>query len=223
MTIPLQRLWQRYNFCSLGIFVFTGSLFIAMVIGYNAMSQEIINNGIIFDSRMTFAEATAGTKAPKKVIDALCLIDVSYYSFDGKLHLGQLIVHKTVRKDILDIFAWIEKTRFPVARAIPIVRYNWSDKASMADNNTSAFNYRFVQGTKRLSHHAFGRAVDINPCQNPVIYKDGRINPPGAVYRSDKAGAFSEASPIVQAFLSRRWQWGAHFKTVKDHHHFQKL
>jgi peptidoglycan LD-endopeptidase CwlK len=182
-----------------------------------------MNNEIVIDSQMTFVEALTGTTASPEVISALCILEVSYYSFDGKLHKGQLVLHKAVEKDIREIFRLIEAVRFPVAKVIPIVRYQWFDDASMADNNSSAFNYRFVQGTERLSHHALGRAVDINPCQNPVIYKDGRIDPPGAVYRSDKAGAFSEASPIVQAFLSRGWYWGAHFKTVKDHHHFQKL
>ena len=182
-----------------------------------------MHNEIVIDSRMIFAEALTGTTAPPEVISALRLLKVSYYSFDGKLHRGQLVLHKAVEEDIREIFRLIETARFPVAKVIPIVRYHWSDDASMAGNNSSAFNYRFVQGTERLSHHALGRAVDINPCQNPVIYKDGRINPPGAVYHSDKAGALSEASPIVQAFLSRGWQWGAHFKTVKDHHHFQKL
>ena len=182
-----------------------------------------MHNEIVIDSQMTFAEALTGTTAPPEVISALSLLEVSYYSFDGKLHRGQMVLHKAVEKDIREIFRLIEAVRFPVAKVIPIVRYQWFDDASMADNNSSAFNYRFVQATKRLSHHAFGRAIDINPCQNPVIYKDGRIDPPGAVYHSDEAGAFSEASPIVQAFLSRGWQWGAHFKTVKDHHHFQKL
>ena len=136
------------------------------------MSQDNHQSSIIIDSQMSFAEAIDGTKAPDHVIRELCLVDVLYYSFDGKLHQGQLVVHQSVRQEMEEIFALMRSERFPVARAIPIVRYGWSDNASMADNNTSAFNYRRVAGTRRLSRHATGHAVDINPIQNPVIYQE---------------------------------------------------
>ena len=176
----------------------------------------------VIDSAMTFEEAIAGTAAPHDVIDALCLISVRYHSFDGLLHQGQLVVHKALRQDVTDIFLLIEASGFPVARAIPIVRYGWSDDRSMADNNASAFNYRLVQGTYRLSRHAFGRAVDINPCQNPVIYESGPVSPEGSIYDTRKEGTFHETHPLVREFLSRGWQWGGHFKTLKDYHHFDK-
>ena len=181
-----------------------------------------MHDNIILDSRMTRAEALAGTKAPRSVIDALHLLEVSYFSFDGRLHRGQLLLHEAVERDVREIFRLIEAMRFPVAGVVPIVRYQWSDAASMAANNSSAFNYRPVAGSDRLSHHASGRAVDINPLQNPAVYRDGRIEPPGAVYDPSGPGAFSGASPIVRAFLIRGWQWGAGFEAVSDYHHFQK-
>ena len=39
----------------------------------------------------------------------------------------------------------------------------------MAADNTSAFNFRVVAGSGTLSQHAFGRAIDINPVENPWI------------------------------------------------------
>lgn len=174
------------------------------------------------DSRMTFAEAVAGSRAPESVIRELCLVGVSYFSFDGKLHRGQLVVHRSVRQDVEEIFAQIRHERFPIAGAVPIVRYNWSDNASMAANNTSAFNYRLVAGTRRLSRHATGHAVDINPRQNPVTYRNGRISPKGAVYRPGTEGTLSEDSPVVRAFIERGWRWGGHFESMVDAHHFQK-
>jgi peptidoglycan L-alanyl-D-glutamate endopeptidase CwlK len=176
----------------------------------------------VTDSRMTFEEAIAGTNAPRDVIDALSLIHVRYRAFDGHLHQGQLVIHKEVVTDVLEIFRFIEEIGFPVARAIPIVRYDWSDDLSMADNNTSAFNYRLVLGTDRLSRHAFGRAVDINPIQNPVIYAGGHTSPPGTTYDTEKEGALSETHPLVKEFLNLGWQWGGHFKTLKDYHHFDR-
>lgn len=176
----------------------------------------------VIDSRMSFAQAIYGSKAPEEVIKSLCLMDVAYFSFDGCLHQGQLLIHESIRKDILVVFSMIEELRYPVARVIPIAKYLWSDDASMADNNTSAFNYRFIAGTEKLSHHARGMAVDINPFKNPVVYPDHRVSPSGAVYDCKAAGALTEYHPIVRAFLERGWQWGGRFKDIKDYHHFEK-
>ena len=176
----------------------------------------------IIDSKMTFEEAIAGTKAPKDIIDSLCLIDVRYFAFDGRLHQGQLLVHGDVVKNVIEIFKLIERLKFPVARVFPIVRYDWSDDKSMAENNTSAFNYRFVMGTERFSHHAYGRAVDINPYLNPVIDESGRIDPPGATYLPDQPGTLFEAHPVVREFMNRGWRWGGKFSSSVDYHHFDK-
>lgn len=177
---------------------------------------------IIIDSDMTFEQAIKGTEATQDIIDSLCLLDVKYYSFDGKLHKGQLVINKNVRDDVEEIFNLILKIRFPVNKVVPIVKYGWSDDASMADNNTSAFCYRFVANTTRLSNHALGCAVDINPGKNPVIYSDGSMSPKGAVYNKKKPGTFSANHPVVKAFLSKGWRWGGNFITFKDYHHFDK-
>lgn len=181
-----------------------------------------MNPSPVIDSRLTFEEAIAGTTAPQDVIDALCLIDVRYRAFDGLLHQGQLVLHKAIMNDVLAIFRMIEISGFPVAKVLPIINYGWSDDRSMADNNSSAFNYRLVLGTDRLSRHAFGKAVDINPFRNPVIYNTGLISPEGAAYIPQKPGTLFETHPIVQEFLRLGWQWGGHFTDFKDYHHFDK-
>lgn len=177
----------------------------------------------VVDSDMTFEEAIAGTKAPQNVIDDLVLLNVEYYSFDERLHRGQLVVHKDVEEDVARIFDLIRKERFPVAKVVPIVAYDWSDDASMLDNNTSAFNYRFIAGTKRLSQHSFGRAVDINPFNNPVVYPSGKVSPDGAKYDPNAPGAFTEDSPIVKEFKRLGWRWGKYFTKYDDNHHFDKV
>ena len=176
----------------------------------------------IIDCEMSFHEAISGTKAPREIIDSLCLINVCHWSFDGQLHRGQIVLHREIEKDVLEIFKMIEQSKFPVARVHPIVKYGWSDDISMADNNTSAFNYRFVLGTERLSHHAYGRALDINPYLNPVIYENGRIDPPGARYDPGTGGTLSKSHFIVREFLNRGWRWGGNFRPSIDYHHFDK-
>lgn len=188
------------------------------------IEPNIIRAGekIIIDSEMTLEEAVAGTKAPKDVLDNIVLINVEYYSFDNKLHKGQIAAHKDLEKDIISLFQIIKAEKFPVGKAVPIVKYNWSDSASMEDNNTSAFNYRTIAGTDRLSNHALGKALDINPFKNPVVYKDGKTTPSKAVYKPGNPGVFSAAHKLVLEMKKMGWRWGGDFNSYKDNHHFDK-
>lgn len=202
---------------NIGKFVILSLIFVTITSFQTGSPQPII------DSNMSFGQAIHGTTAPKEVVDSLCLIDVRYYSLDGKLHQGQLVVHVSVREDVIEIFKLIEKTKFTVKKVIPIVAYQWSDNASMEDNNTSAFNYRNIAGTDRLSNHAFGMAVDINPEFNPVVYPNGETTPEGAFYKPARNGTFHENQEILKEFKKRGWRWGGNFNTYKDYHHFDKL
>jgi len=92
----------------------------------------------------------------------------------------------------------------------------------MADNNSHSFNFRVIAGTSKLSLHSFGRALDINPVQNPVIYPNGIIAPEGALYRPGNRGTFTVEHPIVREFIRRGWHWGGNFEQPKDYHHFEK-
>jgi hypothetical protein len=177
---------------------------------------------VIVDSSMSFSEAVEGSAAPEEIILQLSLVDVLYYSFDGRKHQGQMLVHREVEDDVYDLFNFIEKVLFPVGKAVPIVAYQWNDHRSMADNNSSSFNYRVIEGTATLSLHALGKAVDINPLQNPVVYPNGVIAPDGARYDPAARGTFTAEHPVVQEFLRRGWHWGGRFDPLKDYHHFEK-
>ena len=102
-----------------------------------------------------------------------------------------------------------------------MVEYNWSDDKSMRDNNTSSFNYRFLSGSKVLSMHASGLAIDINPKQNPYV-KNGSNSPAGSIYELDENGTICPDSEIVRAFKEKGWTWGGDWKSLKDYQHFQK-
>lgn len=184
--------------------------------------NTIAKDQIIIDSNMTFEQALEGTKAPEEVTGKLELINVEYWGFDGKLHLGQLVSHKDLSGDIKEAFELMKKEKFPVAKCIPIVKYGWDDNKSMADNNTSMFNYRFIAGTKRLSNHSWGRAIDINPFQNPAVYNNGKISPKGAKYTPGAKGTIDGGSKITKFFKSRGWDWGGDWNSLKDYQHFDK-
>jgi hypothetical protein len=185
----------------------------------NLVAQDA--SRIIIDCNYTFDEALKGIDIPKEIIRQLTIIDVEYYSFDDKLHRGQIITNKKAAKDLADIFDFIKSSRFPIAKVIPAVRYNWDDNASMNDNNTTAFNYRKVKGYKVLSAHSYGMAIDINPLQNPHI-KGKTVQPQKGKYDPKIRGTILRDSKLVNEFVKRGWQWGGRWRSSKDYQHFEK-
>jgi hypothetical protein len=182
----------------------------------------------IIDSEITLSEALRKF-APLKLKNRQRLVDVLYYSFDGKIHKGQVVIDYRLVSDIQQVFRTALDTRFPIKSVIPISHerfckngvYN-SDGQSMLSNNTSAFNYRQVTGGKKLSMHAYGYAIDINPVQNPYI-KGRVVLPEGAVYDPHRPGTLTSISPVVKIFKRLGWTWGGNWKSLKDYQHFEKV
>lgn len=202
----------------------THTLF-SLLIFLNAFTMNMLKSEnqheVIIDSNLTFEESVGGLEFPEEIKNNLKLVEVFYYSLDNKLHKGQIVIHKDVEKEIKEIFKQIEKSKFPVDKVIPICKYNWSDSASMADNNTSAFNYRIIKGTKKLSFHSYGIAIDINPFLNPWV-KGNEFDPPYAKYKPDEPGTLTGSSEVVKLFKDRGWQWGGDWKSYQDYQHFDK-
>ena len=159
-------------------------------------------------------------------LSALRLVRVSHHDFDGRVQLGELIVAAQIASEVVAIFERLFAARFPIASLQRIDRFEGSDDASMAANNSSAFNFRRVQGTDVLSHHALGLAIDINPCQNPWVRGD-RVDPPAARAYLDRQqlrpGMIVRPGPVLAAFGEYGWYWGGDFDGMSDYHHFSKL
>ena len=159
-------------------------------------------------------------------LDDLRAVVVRFWGFDGRAHDGgRLIVHADVAAGVRDAFRRLYEARFPIRRIEPVDAYGASDDRSMAANNTSAFNCRFATGSdRRWSEHAFGRAIDLNPVQNPWVPPGGPILPPaGAEYadRSDvRPGMVVEGDAVTAAFDAIGWGWGGRWSSVKDYQHF---
>lgn len=161
-----------------------------------------------------------------KVIGSLVAVDVAYRDFNNDVKVGTLIVNKSVDYEIQEIFREIYFSAFNIYQINPVSYFDGKDDISMKNNNSSAFNYRYIQGSKRLSNHSFGLALDINPVQNPFV-KKGRVYPEeGEKYLdrslSDK-GLITEGSSVVKIFKKYGWTWGGDWKTSKDYQHFEKI
>ncbi|GBU07476.1 hypothetical protein AwDysgo_08070 [Bacteroidales bacterium] len=189
-------------------------------------AANTIASSPIIDSAMSLEQALDGSAAPESITSQLILLDVLYYSFDGLLHQGQLLINKQIKDDIIAVFDTIRQNKFPIARAIPIAHYQWNDNLSMAANNSSSFCYRTIEGTNRLSHHASGNAIDINPLLNPLVwkepYQDRPNQPQGAIYDINIEGTLHAQHIVVRELQKRGFLWGRNFQRYYDNHHFQK-
>jgi hypothetical protein len=153
----------------------------------------------------------------------LRLLKLSYYRFDGRTRVGRLIVHADVAREMVDVFRTLYRARFPIRRMVPVDAYGASDFRSIEADNTSAFNCRFVDGTTRWSEHAYGRAIDVNPIENPYV-SGGRTSHPASVPYVDRSrrrpGMAYEGGVLVRAFDAIGWGWGGRWTSVKDYQHF---
>ena len=146
-------------------------------------------------------------------------------SFSGEMEWGDLVVHKEAVSSLKAIFRTMLLEGFPLEKMRLIEEYDGSDERSAADNNTSAFNCRNITGkSDRWSRHAYGRAIDINPVQNPYIKGELLVPEAGAAYRDRskrRAGMILRPGPVYRAFKKRGWRWGGDWRSLKDYQHFE--
>ena len=159
-------------------------------------------------------------------IDDLRIIEMNHWGFDGTVHDdGRLMVHEDVADDVVAAFGEIYAARFPIRRMELIEEYGASDDASMEADNTSAFNCRPITGTTdRFSIHSYGKAIDINPVENPYVRGDTVLPPAGAEYvdREDvRPGMILKNDAVVKAFKNRGFIWGGDWNSLKDYQHLE--
>lgn len=159
-------------------------------------------------------------------LDDLRVVRLRHYGFSGKVGVGRVVVHRVAAADILEVFRRLYAARFPIRKMRPIERYGGSDHASIEDDNTSAFNCRRVTGGTGWSEHAYGRAIDVNPIENP--YVSG--SPPSTSH--PKSEPYLRRSPyrkgmavhgrvLVRAFEGAGWGWGGRWQGgIRDYQHF---
>jgi hypothetical protein len=161
--------------------------------------------------------------------ESLKYVRVLYYGFDSETHIGELIVNKEIAADITDVFMELYHINYPIENMVLVDEYEADDNASMAANNTSAFNYRTVPGSSHLSNHALGLAIDINPLYNPyVTTKDDKITilpKEGTLYADrslDCPYYIKKEDDCYKIFKEHGFTWGGSWKSSQDYQHFEK-
>jgi len=156
---------------------------------------------------------------------ALRRVRLTYWGFDGQAHTGALVVNASGVRDVVVVFRRLYGARFPIRRMRPIDAYGGNDERSLAADNTSAFNCRFVigPGPRRWSQHAYGLAIDVNPVENPYV-EGGRVHPRAGRAYLDRSkvrrGMAVSGGVLVRAFAAVGWQWGGRWRATPDYQHF---
>lgn len=157
-----------------------------------------------------------------------------HYNFEHELQVGELIVAAELESDYIGIFTELFEAEYEIQSLYLPDRY-WTgdptdtDTASIDDNNSSCFLYRPVTGGSKLSMHSYGRAIDINPQQNPYVsYRTGE-----PVWEHENANDYidrttglphviTEEDVCYRIFTKYGFEWGGSWENIKDYQHFEK-
>lgn len=158
-------------------------------------------------------------------IDDLRYLTVLHYDLNGDIKTGELICNKRISKDLLEIFRTLFEAKYPIEKMVLIDNYDGNDELSMEDNNTSAFNFRTIAGSQRLSKHSLGLAIDINPKYNPNVRRR-KISPKSGADYADRTKKFpykiDKTDLCYKEFIKHGFTWGGNWRSNKDYQHFEK-
>jgi hypothetical protein len=189
----------------------------ALVPGFHAKVQPIPP---AVRAQMTGVSWRPGCPVP---LGDLRLLTLTYRGFDGRAHTGQLVTNRDAASALVGVFRRLYTARFPIRRMQLVDRYGGDDYRSIEADNTSAFNCRAATGSTHWSQHAYGRAIDVNPIENPYVsggtsshaaskrYLDRSRHRPGMAY---------EGGVLVESFRAAGWGWGGTWSGIKDYQHF---
>jgi hypothetical protein len=154
----------------------------------------------------------------------LRLITLTYRGFDGRDHTGRLIAHRDAASALVAVFRRLYAARFPIRRMEPVDRFGGDDFRSIEADNTSAFNCRNATGSTHWSNHAYGRAIDVNPIENPYVSggtSSHRASAPYLDRSRRRPGMAFTGGVLVEAFRTVGWGWGGSWSgSIQDYQHF---
>src|SRR6478735_6810599 len=175
----------------------------AVASGYTSEIREV-------DANLAARMATSWRDGCPVPLADLRYVVVSYRGFDGADHTGELVVAASVAGAVTEVFRDLYDSGYPIASMRLVDDFGGSDDASMAANNTSAFNCRPVTGGGGFSEHSYGTAIDLNPVQNPYLSGSVVLPPAGRPFAGRPAarGVIQPGDTVVTAFAAHGWTWG---------------
>ena len=156
-------------------------------------------------------------------------IRVLHHDYDGKTHLGELVCHRKIADKLVRIFRKLYDGGYKIQHILLPENYDADDETQMRANNSSCFNFRAVSGSKKLSKHARGLAIDLNPLYNPYCKERPNgtlfVQPSTAKEYTDRSKNFrykiDKHDLAYRLFTEEGFSWGGNWRTAKDYQHFE--
>jgi D-alanyl-D-alanine carboxypeptidase len=156
-------------------------------------------------------------------LDDLRYVTVSFRGFDGRAHTGELVVHRRVAAQVVEVFTRLYRARFPIEEMRLVTGADLEAHPTGDGNNTAAFVCRPARQQTRWSAHAHGLAVDVNPFQNPYRRGDLVLPELASAYEDRsraRPGMIRRGDVVTSAFADIGWTWGGSWRSQKDYMHF---
>lgn len=150
---------------------------------------------------------------------------------EGRAVVGEMVLNRSIAATVLDIFRQLYDASYPIERMRLIDLWDADDERSMRDNNSSAFNYRLMTGSRtRISKHGLGLAIDINTRYNPYYRRltNGKeiIQPANGTSYINRTRTFPykivQGDLLHRLFTENGFTWGGSWSSCKDYQHFEK-
>lgn len=191
----------------------------------NCFKHEAISDALF--ARMQGKSYPKGCTIPRSELRHVKALHVD---IKGVIHIGEMVCNKAIADDLVDILHALYDNRYPIERMVLIDEYDANDELSMSANNSSCFCYRTVAGSKTLSKHARGLAVDLNTLYNPYVKRRSNgtlfVQPATGKPYCDRSKHFDykieRGDLCYRLFTQHGFRWGGAWKSTKDYQHFDK-
>ncbi len=178
------------------------------------------------DIKYKMKKGTSWKKGCPVPLKDLRYLRIKYLDFKGKTREGEMIVHKDVASEVVTIFSEFYSIGYPIHKMKLVSAYKANDWQSIEADNTSAFNCRNATGSKKWSKHSYGKAIDINPIENPYVFKSGRSSHKASgkyiKRKPNHPAVILKNSEVLKIFKKYGWKWGGEWSGAKDYQHFYK-
>jgi len=185
-----------------------------------AFTAQVLPIGDELRTRMTNKSWRDDPRCPP--FAELAHLRIAHVTMEGGVGEGELVVAAALAERAIEIFRRLYQLGFPIRQLRLVDEYDADDDASMSADNSSAFNFRVIAGTNLLSQHALGRAIDINPVENPWRRPDRILPAAGEAFadrRHVRPGMIVRPGPVVAALDELGWEWGGDWRHAQDDHH----
>ncbi|MEX0429744.1 M15 family metallopeptidase [Nocardioides sp. DS6] len=159
----------------------------------------------------------------------LRLLRINYWDYAGYRRRGELVAAAGAIRQMSAALAEMYRKGYPIRAMYRVDRFGYSkrshggnDYASMAADNTYAFNCRDVTGRPGVrSPHSYGRALDVNTWENPYRSAQGLVPDRWWQFHSHPRVAWRSSKHPVVRIMARhglRWTYG-----LGDTQHFDAV